>query len=108
MQQLETRFDNMIYRSGFAVSRNQARQLVRSGFFLVNDKVETIPSRSLKPGDVIKPVDFDKIFLREGFVLPDWLKANVKDKLVKFVHLPTLEDIGENIDVSLIIEFYSR
>lgn len=108
MQHLETRLDNMVYRSGFAVSRAQARQFVRSGFFKVNDAIVTIPSYKVKIGDVIKPVSFDKIHLREGFVLPEWLDANVKERYVKFSKLPTLEDVADNIGVQLIIEFYSR
>lgn len=108
MQKLESRMDNLVYKSGFAVSRAQARQYIRSGFFMVNDKVETITSRNLKVGDVIKPISFEKIHLREGFVLPDWLTANVKEKCVKLERLPLLEDLGGIVDVSLIIEFYSR
>lgn len=108
MKNLETRLDNMVYRSGFAVSRSQARQFIRSGYFEVSGKVVKIPSAQLKVGDIIKPVEFEKIHLREGFVLPDWLEANVKEKYVKFVRFPTLEDSLENINVQLIIEYYSR
>jgi small subunit ribosomal protein S4 len=108
MQTLESRLDNMVYKSGFAVSRNQARQLIRSGFFEVNGKVQTIPSIKTKVGDIIKPVDFDKIHLREGFVMPEWLEANVKERFVKVTSLPTLESLGENLNVQLIIEYYSR
>lgn len=108
MQTLETRFDNMVYRSGFAVSRNQARQFIRSGFFMINGKVETIPSMRVKVSDVIKPVNFEQIHLRAGFVLPEWISANVKEKLVTLERLPVLEDWGGNIDMQLIIEFYSR
>jgi len=108
LRNLETRLDNLVYRSGFAVSRAQARQFVGSGFFEVNGRVATIPSMQLKEGDVIKPVDFGKIQLREGFVLPDWLEANVKEKYVKFSRLPNLEDTLENINIQAIIEYYSR
>ena len=108
LRNLETRLDNLVYRSGFAVSRAQARQFIGSGFFEVNGRAVTIPSMQLKEGDVIKPVDFGKIYLREGFVLPDWLEANVKEKYVKFSRLPNLEDTLENINVQAIIEFYSR
>lgn len=108
LQKLESRFDNMVYRSGFAVSRGQARQFIRSGFFTVNDQVETVPSRQLKKGDVIKAVDFGRIHLREGFVLPEWLAVDIKEKAVTYQRLPVLDEMGENIDVSLIIEFYSR
>ena len=108
MQKLETRFDNMVYRSGFAVSRAQARQFIRSGLFTINGKAVTIPSRQLKVGDIIKPVSFEKIHLREGFVMPEWLEANVKERQVKVNKIPTLEDVSQDINVQLIIEYYSR
>lgn len=108
IKKLESRLDNLVYRSGFAVSRNQARKLIRDGFFLVNDKKVDIPSYQLSIGDVIKPVSFDKIHLREGFVLPDWLQANIKEKYVKYAQTPNKDDYIEKIDVSSIIEFYSR
>ena len=108
LKELETRFDNMVYRSGFAVSRAQARQFIRQGRFLINDRNVNIPSQQLKPDDVIKPVDFGKIQLREGFVLPEWLSANVKEKNVKFIREPAREDVSEKIDLPLIIEYYSR
>lgn len=108
LRNLETRLDNMVYRSGFAVSRAQARQLVGSNLFTVNDKVVNIPSYQLDEGDILKPVNFGKVHLREGFVLPDWLEANVKEKFVKFSRLPDLEDLAESINIQLIIEYYSR
>ncbi len=108
MQELETRLDNLVYRSGFATSRAQARQLVRSNVFEINGKVTNIPSMQLKAGDVLKPVDFDKVHLREGFVMPTWIEANVKEKQVKFSKLPTLDDLAQEVKVQLIIEFYSR
>lgn len=108
MHILESRLDNMVYRSGFATSRAQARQFVRSGFFAVNDKIVTIPSYQLKSGDVLKPVSFEKIHLRQGFVLPEWLKANVKEKFVQVERFPSLEELSSDINVQLIVEFYSR
>lgn len=108
MQILESRLDNMVYRSGFATSRAQARQFVRSGFFEVNGKEATIPSMQLKAGDIIKPVSFEKIHLRQGFVLPEWLKANVKDKFVQIERYPELDELSSDVNVQLIVEFYSR
>ncbi len=108
VQMLETRLDNMVYRSGFAVSRAQARQLIRSGFFMINDEIVKTPSYRVQTGDIIKPVSFDKIHLREGFVLPEWIDANVKERYVKLVRLPELQEVTENINIQLIIEFYSR
>ena len=108
MQKLESRLDNLVYRSGFAVSRAQARQNIRRGLFTVNGKKINIPSAQVKVGDIIKPVSFEKISLREGFIMPDWLEANVKEKYVKYLRPPTEEDLQEKIDVQSIIEFYSR
>jgi small subunit ribosomal protein S4 len=108
MQKLESRFDNLVYRSGFAVSRAQARQNIRRGLFTINGKKVTIPSVEVKVGDIIKPESFEKISLREGFILPDWLEVNLKEKSVKFSRFPVEEDLQEKIDVRSIIEFYSR
>lgn len=109
MQELESRFDNMVYRSGFATSRPQARQFIRSGLFKLNGRIVDIPSVQLEPEDVIEPVDIGKIHLRQGFTLPDWLEANVKEKYVKVKRLPNQEDeVLEDIDIQLIVEFYSR
>lgn len=108
IQKLESRLDNLVYRSGFAVSRAQARQNVRRGLFTINDKKATIPSMQVKVGDIIKPVAFEKIHLREGFVMPDWLEANLKEKYIKYVRFPAEDDLQERVDIQLIIEFYSR
>ncbi|MCA9308208.1 30S ribosomal protein S4, partial [candidate division WWE3 bacterium] len=108
MQTLESRFDNMVYRSGFAVSRAQARQFIRSGLFTINGKVNTIPSTQLRVGDTLKPLDFNKIHLREGFSLPEWLLANVKDRYVQYERAPLLDELSDNVNVQLIVEYYSR
>lgn len=105
---LELRFDNMVYRSGFAMSRAQARQYIRRNFFMLNGKVCNIPSVQLKVGDVIKPVDFGKLSPREGFTLPEWLSANIKEKSVKIDRLPEAEDLPNDVNVQMIVEFYSR
>jgi small subunit ribosomal protein S4 len=109
MQKLESRLDNLVYRGGFAVSRSQARQYIRSNYFTVNGRAVKTPSQQLKPGDIIKPVNFEKLHLREGFVLPDWLKANVKERHIKVDRMPNYDDFQEKIvDMQSIIEFYSR
>jgi small subunit ribosomal protein S4 len=108
IQKLESRLDNIVYRSGFAVSRAQARQNVRRSLYMVNDKAVTIPSLQVKIGDIIKPVSFEKIHLREGFVMPEWLQADMKEKCVKYVRFPSAEDLQEVLNVQSIIEFYSR
>ena len=108
IQKLESRLDNLVYRSGFAVSRAQARQNVRRGLFSLNEKKANIPSMQVKVGDIIKPVAFEKIHLREGFVMPNWLEANLKEKYIKYVRFPAEDDLQERVDIQSIIEFYSR
>jgi small subunit ribosomal protein S4 len=108
MQKLESRLDNMVYRSGFAVSRAQARQFVRRGLFTLNGKTATIPSLQVKIGDIIKPVNIEKVHLREAFVMPEWLEANVKEKQVKYSRMPTIDEFQERFDIQTIIESYSR
>lgn len=108
LQQLERRLDNVVYRSGFAVSRPQARQLVRSGYFKVNNEIQTVPSTQIGIGDTVTPVKFEKLQLREGFVLPEWLDVNVKQREVKLSRYPVLDELNEAVNVQLIIEYYSR
>lgn len=75
---------------------------------MINDKIATIPAMQVKIGDIIKPVGFEKIHLREGFVMPEWLSADLKEKCVKYVRFPSVDDLQEVINVQSIIEFYSR
>ena len=56
----------------------------------------------------MKPVSFEKIHLRQGFVLPEWIKANVKERFVQVERLPALEELPSDVNVKLIVEFYSR
>ncbi len=105
---LELRFDNMVYRAGFAVSRAQARQYIRRDFFTINGKSCNIASAQLALGDVLKPVDFGKVSPREGFTLPEWLSVNLKEKSVKLDRLPEAEDLPSDFNVQMIVEFYSR
>ncbi len=105
---LESRLDNVVYRSGLAVSRAQARQLIRAKVFAVNDGLVISPAYQLKKGDIVKPVDFSKVHLREGFVLPEWLKADVKERHVVYERAPVLEDFNEGYEIQQIIDFYSR
>jgi len=105
---LESRLDNVIFRSGLAVSRAQARQMAGSGLFMINDRAVKTPSHAVRPGDVVKAVDFSKVHLREGFILPEWISANVKGRYVTYERYPTLEDFNGNYEIQSIIDFYSR
>jgi small subunit ribosomal protein S4 len=113
---LESRFDNVVYRMGFANSRSQARQMVGHNHFLVNHRKVNIPSYQVKPGDVIEVKEkshqvpqileaMDTV-VRRG--IPNWIEVE-KDKFRGILKaLPNREDITMPIQEQLIIEFYSK
>ena len=113
---LERRLDNIIYRLGFANSRNEARQLVRHNHFLVNQSKVNIPSYLVKPGDVIELREKSKKVIRilealEGVArrgVPQWLELD-KDQMKGSVKgLPAREDITIPIQEKLIVELFSK
>jgi small subunit ribosomal protein S4 len=113
---LESRFDNVVYRLGFADSRAQARQLVRHGHFDVNGRKTNIPSYLVKPGDIIAVRDYsrDKTFFKgkpeeldEGRV-PSWLNLDTSNMSAKVVSMPARDDIDVSFNEQLIVEYYSR
>ena len=113
---LERRLDNIVYRLGFANSRNEARQLVLHGHFRVNHSKVNIPSYLVKPGDAIELREKSKKVVRilealEGVArrgVPQWLELD-KDELKGQVKaLPHREDITIPIQEKLIVELYSK
>lgn len=113
LQLLESRLDNVIYRLGFVPSRSVARQLVRHGHVLVDNKKVDIPSYQVKPGQLIsltpkalKMEVVKKSLAEKERKIPEWLQR--KAAIGKMVHLPEKEEIDTDINESLIIEFYSR
>lgn len=113
---LERRLDNMVYRMGFASSRDEARQLVRHGHFLVNDKKVNIPSYLVKIGDKIQVkeksrkiariLDSMETVMRRG--VPQWLEFD-KDNFAGSVKaLPVREELVMPIQEQLVVEFYSK
>ncbi len=116
IQLLERRLDNTIFQSGFAVSRDQARQMVTHGWAYVNQKRVNVPSYMLKAGDAIelKAKASGIEALRQNLKLtaersnPGWLEVD-KDKFVsKVSRLPDKEDIRIPIQEQLIVELYSK
>ncbi len=112
----ERRLDNIVYRLGFATSRNEARQLVLHNHFLVNHTKVNVPSFLVKPGDVIELREKSKKVVRilealEGVArrgVPQWLELD-KDQLKGQVKaLPSREDITIPIQEKLIVELYSK
>ena len=113
---LETRLDNVIYRAGFAKSRDMARQLVRHGHFLVNGKKVNIPSFQVTPMDIIDlvPGSADKTpFIVASAELgeksiPAWMEV-VGDKLRIIIHgVPNRAVIDTQVQEQLIVELYSK
>lgn len=113
---LEKRLDNVVYRSGFATSRRQARQLVNHGHVLVNGKKVDIPSFQVKVGDVVtikeksqKNVHVEGAWQTSGGrTRPAWISAGDSDLSATIVALPKREDIDPNINEQLIVELYSK
>ncbi len=113
---LESRLDNMVYRMGFATSRNQARQTVRHNHFLVNNKKVNIPSYLVKPGDIVEVKEKSRnfTFIKEAMEtvvrrgIPDWIeidKGNFKGTLKA---LPNREDLTMPVQEQLVVELYSK
>ncbi len=113
---LERRLDNTVYRMGFANSRNEARQLVRHGHFLVNQSKVNIPSYFVKPGDVIEPTEKSKKMVRimealEGVArrgVPSWLELDKEQMRGTVKAIPTRQDIDFPVQEKLIVELYSK
>jgi len=116
IQNLEKRLDNVIYRLGFASSRDQARQLVSHKFFLVNGKPVNIPSFFLKVGDVIslKPQKSKKVIFKDlkeklkKHPVPSWLSLDPEKFEGKVIAEPKVEEVAPPVEVSAIFEYYSR
>lgn len=113
---LERRLDNVVYRLGFANSRNQARQLVRHNHILINGQKVTLPSYLLKVGDTVqvaeksrqKPAVRDALEAAARRGLPSWLELRKEEARGRLVMLPTREDITMPIQEHLIVELYSK
>jgi len=113
---LETRLDNVVFRAGFAKSRDMARQLVRHGHFLVNGKKVNIPSYQVTPMDIIDlvPNSHDKTpFIIASAELgekaiPAWMEV-VGEKLRIIIHgVPNRTVIDTQVQEQLIVELYSK
>ncbi len=111
---LEKRLDNVLYLAGLALSRSSAKQLISHKHVLVNGEALNIPSYQVKLNDIIS---LDKKISDKIGTLPSddsdyktksWLDLNKKDHSVKIISQPTREEVGNDIDVNLIIEYYSR
>ena len=116
LQLLERRLDNVVYRLGLAASRNEARQLVTHGHFLVNGRKVDIPSYLVRIGDVIavkerskKLVSFERaIATIDARTIPQWLEVDKTQYRGEVKALPMPDDIALPVNAQLVVELYSR
>jgi small subunit ribosomal protein S4 len=111
---LEQRFDNVLYRSGFAKTRPQARQMVGHGLFKINGRRCDIPSAQLKLGDKFEVVERSKkskLFAeldKQKFAPAQWLKVDYKTLSGEITRPLEVDDLEQIIHHSLIVEYFSK
>lgn len=116
LQLLESRLDNVLYRSALVSSRPQGRQLIAHGHVQVNGKKVDIASYQVKPGDIINVREKSKAIFKNLRELsphapstpPHWMDVDADNLVAKVKSIPEREDIDATINEALIIEFYSR
>ncbi len=111
---LESRLDNLVYRMGFARTRKAARQLVNHGHILVNNKKVDIPSAQIKPGSVISVCEKSRNMkpiaesLDSNYTAPAFVSVDKEARKGTFVRLPERSELNQEINESLIVEYYNR
>jgi len=113
---LERRFDNVVYRLGFAGSRDQARQLIRHNHFQIGGKKVNIPSYQVKPGDTItlKEKSRKNALITENLEgvarrgVPSWLELDKGNFQGTVKAMPNRDEITMPIQEQLIVELYSK
>jgi small subunit ribosomal protein S4 len=112
---LERRFDNVVYRLGFASSRKQARQLIKHRHFIVNEKLVDIPSYLLTAGDVVKVRDKSKkldaihdSLKRVKDSTYAWLTIDKASLTGTFLQVPERAEVPLNANEQLVVELYSK
>jgi len=116
LQLLECRLDNVVYRMGFGVSRDEARQLIRHGAISVNGSRVTIPSYQVNASDEISIREKSKAQLRiknaaqmaEQRTIPEWLDVDVSKLAGVFKSVPERTDLSSDINEHLVVELYSK
>ena len=111
---LELRLDNVVCRLGLVTSRLMARQFVRHGKILVNEKRVDLPSYEIKIGDKVELKNsarenvFVKKAIESGVKAPSWLLADTKTFSGSVVSMPTPQEYSAQINSQLIVELYSK
>lgn len=114
---LESRLDNVVFRMGWADSRNHARLLVQHGHITVNGRRTNIPSYLVRPGDVVavregslKRKYFKELnaYMAERPPAPEWLALDMVAMQAKVARTPERRDVDIPLNEQLIVEYYSR
>jgi small subunit ribosomal protein S4 len=112
---LERRFDNVVFRLGFASSRKQARQLIRHRHFLINDRLVDIPSYLMTEGDIIKVKEKSKkldaihnSLKRIKDSTYGWLSTDKAALSGTFLQVPERSEVPLNANEQLVVELYSK
>ncbi|MGE0614072.1 MAG: 30S ribosomal protein S4 [Bacteriovoracia bacterium] len=116
LSMLERRLDNVAYRSGFANSRTEARQMVRHGHFVVNGRRVNVPSFMISKGDLVEVKEKSKGVTRIQAALesvkrreiPQWLELDAAGFKARVRDLPTRDDITAPMEERLVVELYSK
>ncbi len=116
LQLLERRLDNVLYRLGFALSRNHARQLITHRHVLVNGQIVNVPSYLVDLGDSISirpemrdnPDVQQALTVRGDWTVPSWLSRDSANLVGRVLSLPSRDQIDVPVDENLVVEFYSR
>jgi small subunit ribosomal protein S4 len=116
LRMLEQRTDNVVYRLGFADSRQQARQLVSHGLLAVNGRRTTIPSRILKVGDTVgwtgrgrkSQYYANLVETVSSKAVPSWLSRDADAMSGRVNQPPEIDEIGAKFNAATIVEYYSR
>jgi small subunit ribosomal protein S4 len=114
LQILELRLDNIIYRLGFAPSRQCAREFVTHSHFRVNGRKLNIPQYQVKAGDIISVRDSSKTIetihsaLKSARDVPDWLSVDKVKLEGTVIRVPDRASIPVNVQEQLVVELYSR
>jgi len=113
LQILESRLDNVLFRSGLVASRPQGRQLISHGHVLVDGKKASIASMRLKPGQVISVKEKSQPTVKgmqAGLVsvCPEWISTDAKALTATLLMRPERDQLDQSFQENLVIEYYSR
>ena len=116
LQLLETRLDNVVYRSGFGSTRSEARQLISHKAVLVNDQIVNIASYTVRPDDKISIREKakkqtriqDSLSLAKQNGIAEWISLDEGKMEAVFKNIPERSDLSADINESLIVELYSK